>query len=181
MEEYRKGQTRALNISVTTLAGLTIAPALRQVGTVILTWMGRNPDTVNQLGQEALQMSTGSPAPASVPRLNPEAIEQFGTSIAKDVSGLSRGQMGGIATRVSECGLNQADAVGVVQTAIQKVGKSSIAVPQANGSVVVASVQAGINKPILIVNQQGVVSQARATINAGIRKGKAFFEVTNIK
>ena len=82
---------------------------------------------------------------------------------------------------MSECGLNQADAVGVVQTAIQKVGKSSIAVPQANGSVVVASVQAGINKPILIVNQQGVVSQARATINAGIRKGKAFFEVTNIK
>ena len=71
--------------------------------------------------------------------------------------------------------------MGVVQTAIQKVGKSSIAVPQANGSVVVASVQAGINKPILIVNQQGVVSQARATINAGIRKGKAFFEVTNIK
>lgn len=46
---------------------------------------------------------------------------------------------------------------------------------------VIASVQAEANKPILIVNQQGVVSQARATINAGIRKGKAFLEVTNIE
>jgi RHS repeat-associated protein len=166
-------------------AGVVVAGVLiyesPQIVTAILSWMVRNPDTINQLGQDALQMSTGSPAPASGPRLNPEAIEQFGSAIARDVSGMSRGQMGTIATRVSECGLNQADAVGVVQTTIKGVGQSSIAVPQANGTVVVASVQAGVNKAILIVNQQGIVSQARATINAGVDKGKAFFEVTDIK
>jgi hypothetical protein len=93
---------------------------------------------------------------------------------------MGKGQMASIAARVTECGVNQAEAVGVVQTAILNVGKNSIAVPQANGTVVIASVMTGANKPVLIVNQQGVVSQGIATINAGIRKGKAFFDVSNV-
>jgi RHS repeat-associated protein len=177
---------RMRGISVGGTVGVLVVVAGRVVlaapgaVTSILMWAARNPNTVNQLGQEALQMSTGSPAPASGTKLNPQAIEQFGSTIARDVAGMSRGQMATIGAKVSDCGLNQADAVGVIQTAIQKVGKASVAVPQANGTVVVASVQAGTNKPILVVNQQGIVSQARATIIAGMRKGKAFFEVTNI-
>jgi len=61
-----------------------------------------------------------------------------------------------------------------------KVGKGSIPVPQANGTVVIASVVTGSNKPVLMVNQKGIVSEATATIKAGIRKGKAFFEISSL-
>ncbi len=56
----------------------------------------------------------------------------------------------------------------------------SVAVVQKNGTVVVASIQAGTHKPVLVVNQQGIVSQAKATISAGVRDGKAFFEVSDV-
>jgi len=38
----------------------------------------------------------------------------------------------------------------------------------------------GNKMPVLLVNQQGIVSQGVATIKAGIRKGKEFFEVSNV-
>jgi RHS repeat-associated protein len=159
------------------VAGRMIIAAPSAV-TSLLLWASRNPNTVQQLSQDAIQMSTGSPAPAN--RLSPNQIEQMGTSIARDVMSMGRGQMAGIAARVTERGVSQAEAVGVVQTAILNVGKNSVAVQQANGTVIVASVVTGTNKPVLIVNQQGIVSQGRATIDAGVRKGKAFFEVKDV-
>jgi hypothetical protein len=112
---------------------------------------------------------------------NASSAATIGRSIGQEVMKMESGQMGTIAAKVTGKGFDQIDAVTAVQTAITAAGKSSVAVPQADGTMVVASVMAGTNKPVLIVNANGVVSGARATINAGFDKSKgAFFEVTDI-
>jgi hypothetical protein len=141
-------------------------------------WAARNPNTAQNLAQEAVQMSSGNPM--SAPKLGAAQVEALGKSIGQAVMKMGSGQMATIAAKVTESGLGQAEAVTAIQAAIKIVGKHSEVVNLANGSKVVASVMVGSNKHVLVVNAQGAVASARATISAGLRNGKPYIDATDI-
>jgi RHS repeat-associated protein len=150
-----------------------------RVGIAILGWMARNPDKVQQVTEDLIQASQGNPAPS--PRLGLGQAEQIGASIGASVRGMRSGKMATIAIRVTERGLSQGEAVAASEAAVKALGLSLKSVAQADGSVVVASVQVGKNQPVLIVNQGGQVTRGTATISAGIRDKKPFFEAKDVK
>jgi RHS repeat-associated protein len=143
----------------------------------LMLYAAQNPQAVQQIGNEALEASTGNPMPASTMR----SAAEIGVSIGNAVKGQATGKLDFIAQQVTKSGLSQSDAVTATQSAVKATGLSSIVAPQANGSIVVASVMVGDNKQVFIVNAQGAVSRATATIDAGVKNGKPFFSVSNIK
>jgi hypothetical protein len=178
IDGFNRGYNQGNTIGLAVVAAGVAAYYSPRVAFAILAWASRNPDTAQRMAEEAVQMSSGNPM--SAPKLGAAQVEALGKSIGQAVMKMERGQMATIAAKVTEGGLGQAQAVTAIQTAIKTVGKSSVVVPQANGTVVVASVMAGTNKGVLIVNAKGAVSQATATIKVGVRDGKPFFDVTDI-
>jgi hypothetical protein len=159
--------------AVGAVAGLAVVGAAvlgPRVGLAILSWLARNPDKVQQATEDLIQASQGKPAPG--PRLGLGQAEQIGASIGASIRGMGSGKMATIASRVTERGLSQGEAVAASEAAVKTLGLSLKSVAQADGSVVVASVQVGKNQPVLIVNQGGQVTRGTATISAGIRDKK---------
>jgi hypothetical protein len=168
--------------SVGAAVGLAVVGAViggPRVGAAILGWLARNPDKVQQVAGDLIQASQGNPAPG--PRVGPGQAEQIGASIGASVRRMGSGKMATIAGRVTEQGLSQGEAVTAREAAVKSLGLNLKSIAQADGSVVVASVQVGKNQPVLIVNQGGQVTRGSATISAGIRDKKPFFEVKDVK
>jgi RHS repeat-associated protein len=78
MEEYDKGQTRALKITVATLAGLSLTPTLKEAGEAFLIWAARNPDKVEQLGQMLQESAGGPPGLTLAPNSRLREVEKDG-------------------------------------------------------------------------------------------------------
>jgi hypothetical protein len=57
----------------------------------------------------------------------------------------------------------------------------SIVAAQTDGSIIVGSIVAGANKPVFIVETSGQVVSGTATIKAGVRDGKPFYDITDVK
>jgi RHS repeat-associated protein len=168
--------------AVGAVAGLAVVGAAilgPRVGIAILGWMVRNPEKVQQGAEDLIQASQGNPALG--PRLGPGQAEQIGASIGASVRRMGSGKMATIASRVTEQGLSQGEAVTATEAAVKSLGLNLKSVAQTDGSVVVASVQVGKNQPVLIINQGGQVTRGTATISAGMRDKKPFFEVKDIK
>lgn len=99
---------------------------------------------------------------------NPEAI---GAEIGERVAGQATGKMSAIAHEVSALGMSQEKSATAVNSAVQAMGLRTAGVVKSGDNLVVASVQLGANKPVLVVGANGVVRQATATLEA-TKKGE---------
>ena len=100
----------------------------------------------------------------TVPPVNPSLL---GRLIGEEVRAMVSGKRAAIATRVTGLRLSQRGAAEATNAASQvALGRTAI-VQMADGTSVVASVQAGAGQPIFVIAVNGVVQAARATISIG--------------
>jgi hypothetical protein len=77
--------------------------------------------------------------------------------------------MSTIATEVTAAGMSQRAAATAVDSAVRATGLRTTGAVKVGDNLVIGSVQAGTNKPVMIVTPQGVVRPGTATIEAGGR------------
>lgn len=90
--------------------------------------------------------------------------EQIGAAIGAKVAGMASGKMSAIAGEISGMKMTQDAAATAVDTAVQAMGLRTTGVVKVGDNLVVGSVQVGANKPVMVVDAQGAVRQANATI-----------------
>ena len=79
--------------------------------------------------------------------------------------------MSTIASEVTAAGMTQSAAATAVNTAVTSMGLRTAGVVQVGENAVVASVQLGAGKPVMVVAPNGVVRAATATIDVAKKTG----------
>ena len=133
------------------IAALLGPQAFRQAMSFFLTDSNRS----MQLADAALSPPGSSALP------NPEAV---GVAIGERVAGQATGNMAAVASQISGMKMSQASAETAVNSAVQAMGLGTTGVVKVGENLVVGSVQVGTNKPVMVIDAQGVVRQATATI-----------------
>jgi Domain of unknown function (DUF4157) len=88
---------------------------------------------------------------------------QFGSELGKSLKG-AKGSFFEIAEQISSKEMSQAKSVIAAEEATKAMGLRLVTVEMADGNIIVSSVRAGPNQPVLVVSTNGKVAYASATI-----------------
>jgi RHS repeat-associated protein len=151
----REGQTQVLEIGLAAGAAYVIGRFSPSAARALFSWALGNPNQATQVASAVLS----PPGCSAMP--NPEAI---GAAIGGRVAGQATGKLSTIANEISGLGMSQGTAATAVNSAVQAMGLRTTGIVSVGGNLVVGSVQVGANKPVMVIDAQGVVRQATATI-----------------